>query len=115
MISFFGRELLSLLVGWKGTSRISRSFGKGEHKIQGIGARVAEPGSTQDAKLPVSISVPENSDFKIWMESTMPIVAGLQFSFPPNELSPRVEWQLKQIDYRSVVDSALVAAGLKLD
>lgn len=66
-------------------------------------------------KLPVSISVPENSDFKIWMESTMPIVAGLQFSFPPNELSPRVEWQLKQIDYRSVVDSVLVAAGLKLD
>ena len=30
----------------------SRSFGKGEHKIQGIGARVAEPGSTQDAKTP---------------------------------------------------------------
>lgn len=66
-------------------------------------------------KLPVFISVPEKSDFKIWMESTMPIVSGLQFSFPPNELLPRVEWQLKQIDYRSVVDSALVAAGLKLD
>ncbi|RLV86272.1 hypothetical protein JA9_004551 [Meyerozyma sp. JA9] len=75
--------------------------------------------SSQEArktlKLPVSISVPEISDFKVWMESTMPTVSGLQFSFAPNELFPTVEWQLKQIDYRSVADSALVAAGLKLD
>lgn len=66
-------------------------------------------------KLPVSISVPDQSNFNIEIESTIPVISGAEISIPPGSVLPEFAWQLKQFDYRSIIDGALVAAGLKLN
>lgn len=65
-------------------------------------------------KLPVTVSVPSLSGFTVWTESSTPVVYGLQLLFK-NSMVPQIKRQVKQLDYKSTISGALMAAGLKLD
>lgn len=75
--------------------------------------------------LPLSFKITEKSHFEVWIESRHPAISGIQIDMlrhrnendTPNSFKTNIKlnWAIKPINITSLIDSALVQAGLKLD
>ncbi|CAH2352246.1 hypothetical protein CLIB1423_06S02080 [[Candida] railenensis] len=62
--------------------------------------------------LPIPIELNDDCKFSIWMETKCPTVSGIQVV---SEDGVDLSWTMKPFNIRSMVESALIQAGLKLD
>lgn len=67
-------------------------------------------------KLPLGIDL-DSSKFKIWIATKYPTVSGVQINMDNinGKSSTNMGWVIKLINFRSIINDALILAGLKLD
>lgn len=67
-------------------------------------------------KLPLGIDL-DTPKFKIWLETKYPSVSGIQINMENNNgvSSVNMGWVIKPLNFNSIINDALVLAGLKLD
>ena len=67
-------------------------------------------------KLPLGIDL-DSPKFNIWLETKYPSVSGIQINMENNNgvSSVNMSWIIKLLNFNSIINDALVLAGLKLD